>query len=930
MVKAARYFIVLFLAFLTAVSSLHSLGSLYPKNIPVAEADTQQSMLPVSFFDLPSGGQPEQIVAGSDGNLWFTVDRTGARGTSGGQVLHPVIGSVGFVTPDGDVSEFYLEDMIYRYVSEHVDSRSFTITPGPDNNIWFTQAEANKIGKINAQGELTEFILYETGMYPRSITAGPDGNIWFMLSGDEGSVVVGMTIEGIVVNAFQVPQASFGHALTFGPDGNLWFRPGYENKVARLTLTGEYTEFATNGYPVDIIAGNNNDLWLGMNGGLLTRITTNGNITQYENAPGEVAWSLAKDTNGYIWFKETLPKTIHKIGPNGENRTSYQIAYEGSYVVASDIVFGPDGNIWFANDGKVGRLTVASLPDQATGFKAEFFNNRNLAGTPVKVRQDEKINFAWGGGSPDAAVPEDQFSARWTGTSTFEAGTYEFVITADDGFRLFIDNELILDKWIDQAPTTYKVQKALSAGNHTVKFEYYEAWGGATAKLNYAKVTDPDPVSTEPTDYTAKFWNIADDGSVPEIPATAPDLQRTDRAIDYDWKDQKPAPEINAGFFVAQWAKTALFEDGTYKFTTVSDDGIRVYVDDQLVIDQWNDHSATTHVAEKVMTSGLHKVRVEYYEKWGDAVAKVNFAKVVTEPNPVPSADYTTKFWNIPDNTSVPEIPATAPVVTRTDNTIDFDWKDQSPASGVNPGFFVARWVRTTAFEDGTYTFKTTSDDGIRVFIDNELILNQWNDHSATTHTVEKAMTAGNHTIRVEYYEKWGDAVAKFSYTKNSTTPPPTTVQPAITHIVYDDELKNGWVNWSWDSAVDFAASLNPFKDTKHIKWNPNNKWAGLYFHTDAGFNTAGHKEITFAVRATKANQKMELILLDDTNTVIGTPKKLADYGGDPVVGEYRIYVIPLADLGGSNRIIKGFHLKDINGEAENEIYVDSVGFTAQ
>jgi hypothetical protein len=557
------------------------------------------------------------------------------------------------------------------------------------------------------------------------------------------------------------------------------------------------------------------------------------------------------------------------------------------------------------------------------GFHSEYFSNRSLIGAPSIIRNEDTIDHEWGNGSPGSAIPANQFSARWTKTDTFDAGTYEFEVTADDGFKLYIDNSLVLDKWVDQAPTTYKVQKHMSNGQHTIRLEYYEAWGGATAKLQYGKVTLPETT----TDYVAKFWNIANNGQVPTIPTTTPILQRIDTTIDFDWKDQKPSPDVNGEFFVAQWVKTAHFDAGTYKFTTVSDDGIRVYVDDQLVIDQWNDHGATTHTGEKVLTAGLHTVRVEYYEKWGDATAKMSFEKIADGPNPVPTEHYTAKFWNIPNNTAVPEIPTTAPVSTHKDIAINFDWKYQSAAAGINQDFFVGQWVKTSTFEAGAYTFETTSDDGIRVFIDNELILDQWNDHAATTHKVEKTMTAGNHTIRVEYYEKWGDAVAKFSYTKNVATPP---VQPATSHKVYDEQLQNGWVNWSWDSVVDFTAELMPFSDTKHIKWNPNNHYAGLYLHNDAGFNTTGYKEITFAVRATKANQKMELLLLDNTNTDIGTPKKLTDYGGDPVVGEYKTYVIPLADLGGTNRVINGFILKDINGEMTNEIYVDSAGFIAQ
>jgi hypothetical protein len=90
-------------------------------------------------------------------------------------------------------------------------------------------------------------------------------------------------------------------------------------------------------------------------------------------------------------------------------------------------------------------------PPPVTPFTAEFFANRDLAGSPVVTRMDERIDFQWGGAAPDPALPNDSFSARWTRTTTYEAGTYRFTVTGDDGIRVRVDGDVVVNGWFYQA-----------------------------------------------------------------------------------------------------------------------------------------------------------------------------------------------------------------------------------------------------------------------------------------------------------------------------------------------------------------------------------------------------------------------------------------------------------------------------------------------
>ena len=80
-------------------------------------------------------------------------------------------------------------------------------------------------------------------------------------------------------------------------------------------------------------------------------------------------------------------------------------------------------------------------------WKAQYFNNKSLSGTPVLEREERDLNWDWGYGSPSSAVKFDDFSARWTRIVNFSAGNYRFSATMDDGMRVWVDDVLIVDSW---------------------------------------------------------------------------------------------------------------------------------------------------------------------------------------------------------------------------------------------------------------------------------------------------------------------------------------------------------------------------------------------------------------------------------------------------------------------------------------------------
>lgn len=126
------------------------------------------------------------------------------------------------------------------------------------------------------------------------------------------------------------------------------------------------------------------------------------------------------------------------------------------------------------------------------GLHAEYFKNRNLEGAPALVRMDPQIQFDWSGAPPATDFSPSDYSVRWTGTLTPPAsGQYKLILTADDGCRLYLDDKLLIDHWVDSAATPNVAAVSLVAGKaYALRVEYFQHGGQAAARLDWARAGD--------------------------------------------------------------------------------------------------------------------------------------------------------------------------------------------------------------------------------------------------------------------------------------------------------------------------------------------------------------------------------------------------------------------------------------------------------
>lgn len=149
----------------------------------------------------------------------------------------------------------------------------------------------------------------------------------------------------------------------------------------------------------------------------------------------------------------------------------------------------------------------------------------------------------------------------------------------------------------------------------------------------------------------------------------------------------------------------------------------------------------------------------------------LTFSLETPDTLPAATGDYTAKYWNYSGS---PTIPTTNPNYSAITSSVDNNWGNGSPNSAITADHFVAQYSKTQIFDGGNYNFSVTADDGVRLYVDGQLILDKWIDQASTTYNVIKSLTAGTHSLRIDYFENGGGAVMKFNYSLSQTQTPAT------------------------------------------------------------------------------------------------------------------------------------------------------------
>ncbi|MFH2039999.1 MAG: PA14 domain-containing protein, partial [Chloroflexota bacterium] len=379
--------------------------------------------------------------------------------------------------------------------------------------------------------------------------------------------------------------------------------------------------------------------------------------------------------------------------------------------------------------------------------------------------------------------------------------------------------ELRRSRFDDPAGMTVQLTAGPNAGWH------FENWtGGATGSAVTNHIVNKSgavtavflenslilPPSTPPpppaSDWIQTFFLDRNLGTPCGTPRSESDVYMF-RDSDAGWSPPQGCPGAESSWSVSMVRTNAYFEGGQYSFGLFYDDRARLYIDDNLVIDGW---SANQHYKGYSLTSGEHKLRLDYKNVDGQAILGLWWRG----PGALPGigegkdpAQWWVKFWGNQSQWG-------DTVGFRSEGTgfLDRDWFDAGPGFGLPVDHFSTSYERTLGFECGTYQFHLKSDDGSRLFVDGTLVpeLDHW---SAITwdDTADVTLTNADHTLRVDQFDKDGNASIDLEWSKVASCQPDIPARTA--NLVASDGSYTNKVSLSWDTVSD-AAYYQVYRNT--------------------------------------------------------------------------------------------------------------------
>lgn len=309
-----------------------------------------------------------------------------------------------------------------------------------------------------------------------------------------------------------------------------------------------------------------------------------------------------------------------------------------------------------ANSGERQAAPPQPSSESPGGLRGDYFDNLAFAGTQM-VRLDPTVDFNWAGGAPDSSMGADTFTIRWTGWVMPEfTEDYKFYTSTDDGVRLWVNGVLLVDKWIPQSATEWSGStiELVAGEKYPVTMEFYEQGGQAVARLSWESPSTPKAIIPANRLYPSSLVDIRQSAEVNLAPSgtgfyayyydnmdfTAPRKPKIDPMVNFNWGTAVPEATMGADTYTVKWSAWVIPQfTETYTFYTRTDDGAKLWVNNELLVNKWVNQGPTEWSGTINLTAGeRYPLQMEYYENTGGAVAELRWSSPSQAKQIIPQA----------------------------------------------------------------------------------------------------------------------------------------------------------------------------------------------------------------------------------------------------------------------------------------------------
>lgn len=360
-------------------------------------------------------------------------------------------------------------------------------------------------------------------------------------------------------------------------------------------------------------------------------------IPPYLADGSEVVWHYSGD------LLEKVPNCQAGRAPEPDDVLSYGSTStygHTSVVVASDVDAAGNGTIavieqnnsstgfntidvedWCVGSGS-GAVSGWLHNPAKNGWAAEYYSDDQLTTKCLDSRLNSTYIFGnWGEESPGGGCPADHFSARFSREIDFAGGDYTFALDYDDGARLKIDGETVIDGW-ETSDQPY-VTRHIESGYHELEIEYREDVREAyLTALWWGPGFDLPREARDSSRWYAQHWGNQALWGVPVVT-----VNEGAGFLDHDWDYGAAATVLPNDHFSSRFERRVHLDAGRWRFVLSADDGVRLWINGDRIMDEWQDQVATFR-SELDLSEGDHELKLEHYENLGAALVRLSWEQV--------------------------------------------------------------------------------------------------------------------------------------------------------------------------------------------------------------------------------------------------------------------------------------------------------------